>query len=246
MSDSHAGAIRELIRLFCLALEAKRHRRLAVFERLAVPQYAALRTVHEEFHRLLFPVVLALEEIEGELKQSGNEVWTKIDRLAENLSGLVAIRNQGAPQRHEVYQLCLILERTGFRHIALKQPLSEGERAMVRSLMHAICNYFRTGDEYQHEFGSTLAGMIGTVDMWRATGKISEEVVAEARANLLKPLSRMSAKWTKVVSIFLELELCLSLGIKLDPPPPSQVPIRRLISQRDFGFLKYGEENRAA
>lgn len=225
MSDVTTSAVRELVRFFALALQARSRRRLSIFEAMVSQRFESFRSIHEECHALLLPIDEMLFGIQSEITVSGNDVRGKLAQVAETLRAIAEVRQGGRINRQALYVYCLELSRsTVFQARGFPQPLSEAERVLLVQFMGSICKYFETSGRYEHEFGSTLAGLMSTIDYWLAAPALQVAEIEVARKNLRLPLQRMTDKWVQVMSIFSRLELALKMDLKISIPGTSHVP----------------------
>jgi len=233
MPDVTTNTVRELVRFFALALQARSRRRLSIFEAMVSQRFDSFRNIHEECHALLLPIDEMLFGIQSEIAASGNDVRGKLGQLSEALRAIAEVRQGGRINRQALYIYCLELSRsTVFQTRGFPQPLREAERALLVQFMGGICKYFETSGRYEHEFGSTLGGLISTVDYWLAAPALGVADIEAARKNLRLPLQRMTDKWAQVMSVFSRLELALKMDLKIsisgsDHVPAPSLPFRQ-------------------
>lgn len=221
MSDPIIGTLKEIVRFFGFAVQAKSNRRSAIFERLVQKRLDELQVVHKQFHTLLLPVSVELLEIEREISRGGNQLRKKIEHLSKTLKKIDAIRHEGQPDRIRLYNECLALSKYRLAHMHLPRPLSDEEWDLVKSFIGCISSYFSANPEkgYNHDFGNTFGALVPRVEWWMSGQEIPLESVRAMRADLASLTSQMAAKWGSVANAYGSLVAFVDLNLKLDCEP---------------------------
>jgi|GEM_PF-4066806 len=214
--ESAVKIAQTLIRAFAGVLHARRTSRLSFFEGMVEKQYKKLGEVHRAFHDLLLPLDQCLDVIERDLIRSDDAVWTHLGKLSKIVTELNGARHKGQPDRHELVAHCQVVASSIVLPAGRGRALSQGERQQVRSLMAAICAYFVSNEEYQHDFGNVVSALESTISAWLDGDlELTINSVREYRAALRRTIESMSRKWLLASRFFAAIRANLEFEVQL-------------------------------
>lgn len=221
-SDAAASTARGLIHAFKEVLHARQNGRTSIYEGLVFRHYAKLAEIHIQFHGLLSPFDELLSDIERLLIAGDNAARQKLNLCSVRVKELAAIREQGKPQRRELYAHCQGIMRASILPDRKGDLLSEDERRLIRILMSAVCQYFECQGRYQHDFGNTVSGLTSLIEVWKNGDlEFSANSVGGARVAFGRVLDRMSEDWEHAAEQFSRVQMSLKFGLKVKAVAPT-------------------------
>ena len=226
MSGLSVSAILSTVRFFADALQARRQQRAAIFEGLVQRNYDAFSGIHRESHSILLPVLTELRHLAVATHQ-GADVALSLNRLNEVVEDAMQAREQGHPDRSQLYYECAQFERSRLAARRWADPLNAGDVLALRAFIGAICGYFKTADSYNHDLGNALN--VVAIATWNWTKRApSLAEILQVHAEIVQAKRRMSDKWATACMHFGRLRdlIKLNLNVSTDEPSLEALPAR--------------------